>query len=317
MFRYLNLRREEDQEKDDDLDEQNDDDLNTDDEPQDDTDQEQDGNDDKDTNEGGDDPDEPDEQGEENKDDDTEKDDKDNDDKGEEESDGDDEKSDDASESDSGDEDANDSVADDEPDESDKAPQQPTSEPNQTYNGDPDVKDVNSQPEEISGAEVTASGADVSAHSPTVVIAGFPGIGKTTFASQRDDVKDLESSLYSKKADGSKNPDFPGNYVNMVKWHLVNNNWKYLLVSTHEDVRKALTDDGINFFIIYPDKTRKDEFLKLYKERGNTDEFIQLMDSNWEDWIDEIAKATKSYALKDGEFLSDELFNTSLKFLKQ
>ena len=203
--------------------------------------------------------------------------------------------------------------------ESDKAPDQPTSEPQQTAEGqkEPDVKDIKAQPQEVAGAEVSASGADVSASSPTVVIAGFPSIGKTTFASQRDDVKDLESSLYSKKPDGSKNPDFPGNYVNMIKWHLVNNNWKYLLVSSHEDVRKALKDDGINFFILYPEKSRKEEFLKNFKERGNTDEFISLMEENWDTWIDEMAKETKAYGLKEGEYLSEELFDTSLKFLKQ
>lgn len=165
-------------------------------------------------------------------------------------------------------------------------------------------------PEVIDGAKASQS-------SSTIVIAAMPCLSKTTYCSKHEDSKDLESSLYSRKQDNTRNEEFPGNYINMLKWHLVNNNWKYIFTACHKVVRDAMKADNIKFYILYPAVERKEEILNLCRERGNSEEFINMLSANWETWIEEIKQEENAYELAAGEFISDELFDTKLKFLKQ
>lgn len=160
-------------------------------------------------------------------------------------------------------------------------------------------------------------GEKASNFSSTIVISAYPLLGKSTYCSKHEDSKDLESSLYSRKQDNSRNEEFPGNYINMLKYHLVNNNWKYIFVASHKVVRDALRDDNIKFYTIYPTPDRKEELLGLARERGNHEDFIKKLDENWETWINNLSQEPNSYALGPGEFISDELFDGKLKFLKQ
>ena len=160
-------------------------------------------------------------------------------------------------------------------------------------------------------------GEKASNFSSAIVISAMPLLGKTTYCSKHDDSKDLESSLYSRKQDNSRNEEFPGNYVNMLKYHLVNNNWKYIFVASHQVVRDALKADNIKFYTVYPTRDRKEELLNLARERGNHEEFIKKLDENWDAWISALEQESNTYALGPNEFISDEIFDTKLKFLKQ
>ena len=155
------------------------------------------------------------------------------------------------------------------------------------------------------------------AQSPTIVISSFVCTGASTWAANNEWVKDLDSMIYSKKPDGSKADEFPGNYIDAIRWQLSNCNWKYLLVSSHQDVRAKLKEAGIKFYLFYPALERKDEIIKLCQERGNDAQFIQLLQENYEGWISEMSKEENAYALQEGEFLCDELFEKKFKFLKQ
>lgn len=166
-------------------------------------------------------------------------------------------------------------------------------------------------------AQQQAKSQSNSSTSPTIVISAFVCSGKSTFAANCEYVKDLESSIYSKKPDGTRSDEFPGNYISAIKWQLNNNNWKYLLVSSHQDVRKAMKEAGIKFYLFYPALERKEEIIKLCQERGNDAEFIQLMQENYEAWVTEMSKEENSYPLQEGEFLSLELFEKKYKFLYQ
>jgi hypothetical protein len=37
--------------------------------------------------------------------------------------------------------------------------------------------------------------------------------------------------------------------------------------------------------LVYPDDRRKEEFIQRYKDRGNDENFIKLVDSKWDEWM--------------------------------
>lgn len=180
--------------------------------------------------------------------------------------------------------------------------------------GSQPVSQPMSQPISQSPAKIKADG---NLNSPTIIISAFSGCGKTSFCKEHEDSKDLESSLYSKTIDGKPNPSRITDMINVLKWHLVNNNWKYIFISSHADLREELDRQGINYYLIYPAVTRKEEFIKNFTERGNDANYIKLMQENWEAWIDEMSKVEKSYALQPGEFITMDLIKTKLPFLFQ
>lgn len=180
---------------------------------------------------------------------------------------------------------------------------------------EPDNNVNNNQDVETDQTPTVIDGEKASNFTSSLVLSVFPVLGKSTYSKEHEDSVDLESSLYSRKQDNSFNEEFPGNYINLLKWHLVNNNWKYVFVSSHKVVRDAMKNDGIKFYIIYPSLDRKEEILNLARERGNTEEFINKLSECWEAWINEVSKEENSYELQAGEFICDDIFKEKLKFL--
>lgn len=203
-------------------------------------------------------------------------------------------------------------------DDRDEKKDTPKSEPSSEPSSQPSSQKSQpvSQPSSSTAKKVSYDNI-VNGNSPTIVISAFPTLAKTTYANNHDDVLDLESSVYSKKVDGSKNEEFPKNYVDMIKYHLINNNWRYIFVASHKETREALKADKIKFYTLYPTLEKKQEVLECCKNRGNTPEFIKLIEENYETWVNEMSQEPNSYGLEVGEFISDELFDTKLKFLKR
>ncbi len=107
---------------------------------------------------------------------------------------------------------------------------------------------------------------------PTI-ISGFPGIGKSSVKNSK--VIDLESSYFKKEGKWWKG------YVDVLE-NLYNtlNSEVIILIPTHEDIRNELLRRELFFTMIIPANERKEEFLNNYKLRGNTDQFINLLDQN-------------------------------------
>ena len=135
----------------------------------------------------------------------------------------------------------------------------------------------------------------------TKIIAGFPATGKTYFFNNSKSSIDSDSSNFSWLSKGVRNPDFPSNYINHIR--------EIILVSTHKDVYSALIDAELYFTIVYPSKAAINEYIQRYKNRGNTEAFINLILANWDNWISDIQSIKSKYCnlieLPSGKYISD------------
>lgn len=133
----------------------------------------------------------------------------------------------------------------------------------------------------------------------TKIISAFPGTGKTHFFNNTDlFVLDSDSSYFDKSK-------FPQNYIEHIKSYI--GKVDYILVSSHEDVRKALKDNFIEFLLVYPSIGSKNEYIERYTDRGSSKPFINLISKNWNEWINDCAsqKGCLNMVLPSGKFISD------------
>lgn len=129
------------------------------------------------------------------------------------------------------------------------------------------------------------------------VICAFPGLGKSTFTKKYNGenglvILDSDSSDFSwvwnlnhTRKSNVRNLDFPNNYIRHIKDNL--DSADIIFVSTHKEVVDALLKTDIEFEIVLPSGNRKEELLKLCKNRGSDNEFINKMDENWDKWLNE------------------------------
>ena len=150
----------------------------------------------------------------------------------------------------------------------------------------------------------------------TKLISAFPGTGKSYYhANHKDTTLDSDSSMFSWViVDGIKqrNPEFPTNYINHIKENI--GKYDFIFVSSHKEVREALIDNCLFFHLIYPSYRDRELYLTRYKERNSSQSFIDLIDSNWFDWIEECEMCTygcKQIKLVTGWTITDELNHMS------
>lgn len=130
-----------------------------------------------------------------------------------------------------------------------------------------------------------------------LIIAGFPGIGKSYYCENNTKYKvsDSDSSKFRWVTlnDGRPmtNEEFPDNYIEHIKKASKEND--IVFVSTHKEVIKKLIENNLKFFIVYPSLSRKSEFMELYKKRGSNHFFINLMENNFENFIQDIESYKK------------------------
>ncbi len=136
----------------------------------------------------------------------------------------------------------------------------------------------------------------------TLILSGFPGTGKSFLYDNQQDGKivlDSDSSKFDKS-------EFPGNYIKHIKDNI--GKVDIICVSSHEDVRDALIDEGIGFTLVYPFSHLKDEYLDRYKQRKSPQEFINLIDKYWDVWIKQMESQKyhcNHLKLNSQQFISD------------
>lgn len=154
----------------------------------------------------------------------------------------------------------------------------------------------------------------------TIIISGFPGVGKSYFVKTHQDILVLDSRSselsWLKDEQGKntilKNPQFPQQYIDHIKENL--GSFDIILVSSHDTIRKALEDNNIEYFLAYPNKALKDEYMNRYIHRGNDYNFIKVVETNWDKWISDIEKEKFPFLIQLGcrQYLSDLFEDTPI-----
>lgn len=145
-----------------------------------------------------------------------------------------------------------------------------------------------------------------------IIIAGFPGVGKSTAAMVHGTfVKDMESSNYHWiiSDDGNKvpNPDWPMNYYDAIIAEAFNDGCSaplYIAISTHKEVLETLVRFKIPFIIYTP--ATKSYAIGRYEARGNTPEFIEKIDKNWDQYMMDL-DSYRMHVIKRDDYLTDFL----------
>lgn len=142
----------------------------------------------------------------------------------------------------------------------------------------------------------------------SIIIAGFPGVGKSHFFRQWGTtlkLSDSDSSKFPKDA-------FPGNYIAHIKESILANDITF--VSTHSAVIAALQAEGLEFEIVAPSEDLRDEYRQRYLTRdhdpahGDRQVFADLITSRWQGFLDSLPES--AYRLGPGEYLEDHLRRT-------
>ena len=150
----------------------------------------------------------------------------------------------------------------------------------------------------------------------TVIVCGFPGVGKSRYCTSGTDLRvlDLESS------DFSNIRFWPDNYLSYIQQTVGKNEYDVIFISSHDVVRHGLMEMGIPFVVATPEPWEKKKYIARYKNRGDSLEFIQLLDDNWDKWLSDINKETRVFGtrviwLANDETLSSERVDRLLHLL--
>lgn len=134
----------------------------------------------------------------------------------------------------------------------------------------------------------------------TTVISAFPACGKSYIYNNETKsdkiILDSDSSEFSwiKDSNGNntkeRNPNFPKNYMEHIKENI--GKVDIIFVSSHDVVRDALKEKDIKYTLVYPHITLKDTWVERFRLRGNDENFINFISSNWNSFIEAMEDET-------------------------
>lgn len=132
-----------------------------------------------------------------------------------------------------------------------------------------------------------------------LVIAGFPGIGKSYLYNNNTygyKIYDSDSSKFP------KDENWPNNYLDYITNIIEKaDELTIILTSTHKEVLQGLISRNIKFIIVSPMEYNniKMNFINRYKSRGSNEKFIDFMNNNWSKFMKDIDEINNSSVLCD------------------
>jgi len=144
-------------------------------------------------------------------------------------------------------------------------------------------------------------------NSKQMLVVAFPGTGKSYYVNYGEGSGYMPQG-FATDSDSSKfdKSEFPENYIRHIK-EKISDGYARIFISSHKEVRDALVENDLQFTLVYPQKELKQEYLKRYKERESSQSFIDLIDNNWDSWIEELKtqKGCNHIELESGQFISN------------
>ena len=163
-----------------------------------------------------------------------------------------------------------------------------------------------------------------------LIISGFGGVGKTTLAGKYENVIDLESSQYQfifpettqenrekmkASMDRQKNSEWPENYIKAIN-DAAN---KYDVVCIRYNGTKEpnfLDTYGIDYIVAHPTKRAfKNHYIKRFRERGNTEEFIEVIKRYFAICYEKSKNLPNKIVLRDDDTLEDALIKMGIELI--
>ena len=157
-----------------------------------------------------------------------------------------------------------------------------------------------------------------------MIIAAHAGTGKTRFANTIFDATDficmpykyyLPDGMMSCEESEHMNADlgldirdeWPDNYVKAVI-NQYNEN-RYVIIPPVMSVLSALRDEEIPYILCYPERSAKNEYERRYKERGNSEDFLDIFIGHWDRFLDQMKSDPGKHhiIMKSNEYLTDLL----------
>ncbi len=154
--------------------------------------------------------------------------------------------------------------------------------------------------------KIRISGVHMLRNKKGIIICGFAGIGKTSIKTavpsyQKMSLYDLQSHAFVKDAGWQKM------YVDCAI--ALADKYDYVFLSTHDQVIDELIKRNEKFYIVYPFRHCKDEYVERFKKRGNDDAYIKRFMNRWDLFLNKIEGLmhVNKIALRRGQYLSDVL----------
>jgi hypothetical protein len=142
------------------------------------------------------------------------------------------------------------------------------------------------------------------------IIVGFPGIGKSFVSKDTSGAYTWlnihDEPGYAKGAEGSF---FTELLVLAQKPGII-------LLPAHRMVGNFLISQNLAFTSVFPRRQLKDDYLRRYRERGNSINFVKLVEKRWDSFVDNMwypHGRCNHVELDEGQFLKDVLLRVLTK----
>ncbi|KAH8659715.1 hypothetical protein BGZ61DRAFT_369924 [Ilyonectria robusta] len=140
-----------------------------------------------------------------------------------------------------------------------------------------------------------------------IIISAFPCAGKSWLEQHHSHagypVLDLDFSRFSFLVDGKTgNPQFKENDLDEIQKFVGQRT--VILVSTPEELQNGLKDRGLKYFLVFPERGLKNQWLTRLKKRGDYG-LADLLQKDWEKFITGCMKqkGCEMHTLGSGQYL--------------